>query len=493
MNIAALSNSIPVFVEIGVDWLRARRGREGVEVRLERAPDRRLTATARERVITALRSLVNAKSWLPRPRAWCAISSRGVSLRRLSLPDGDKDEFYQRLRLQVESEFPLAPEELAWGWQPIGQPKAANGEPGRQEVLVAAARRELVADYHEIMQASGTHPVFTLAALARWHYCGQGTDSHGLLDVGDRQAELTIFENGVPTSSRLVFWNGTDAGGVAAASAGIQGQMVPGNGALTRLLLTGRGASSEFADRLSRALNHSCRCERVEVPAGRGDSAAVAGLAASQAQGHPPALTLGLAAAAPAGPRWSNGELKKWCVRGGVLAVVLLLFPYAEALLLKPHLERKVAAFKAESERLTVIDREMDFLGDLKLSQPPYLDLLFLFSKSVPPGTHFDSLSLNSHGEVSLRGAFHDGQQVADFRNKLIASGFFTNVVVEEQVPSPDRQKVSVRVSALERSAAQMQVASARLLAEAKKEQKAEKAGNANPPPGAPASGKESR
>jgi hypothetical protein len=115
-----------------------------------------------------------------------------------------------------------------------------------------------------------------------------------------------------------------------------------------------------------------------------------------------------------------------------------------------------VAAFKTEAARLTVIDRELDFLRYLKASQPPYLETLYVFSKSVPPGTKFDALSLNSHGVVSLRCGFRDGQQVADFRTKLIDSGFFTNVTVEEQVPTPDHQKVNVRISAQEKPTAQL-------------------------------------
>jgi hypothetical protein len=142
------------------------------------------------------------------------------------------------------------------------------------------------------------------------------------------------------------------------------------------------------------------------------------------------------------------------------LLAAALLLPYVEALALKPHLEKRVADFKVEAKRLEVIDREKDFLETLKLNQPPYLDLLYVFSKSVPQGTRFDSLSMNSHGEVSLRCALHDGQQVADFRNKLIASGFFTNVVIEEQSPAPNHQSVSVRVSAQEKGPVDLQVAS---------------------------------
>ena len=55
---------------------------------------------------------------------------------------------------------------------------------------------------------------------------------------------------------------------------------------------------------------------------------------------------------------------------------------------------------------------------------------------------------MNRRGDLSLRGFMRDSQQVVDFRSKLINSGFFSNVVVEEQNPTPDRQKVILRISA---------------------------------------------
>ena len=41
-----------------------------------------------------------------------------------------------------------------------------------------------------------------------------------------------------------------------------------------------------------------------------------------------------------------------------------------------------------------------------------------------------------------------DANQVADFRSKLLDYGVFANLAVEEQSPSPDRQKLSLRMSA---------------------------------------------
>ena len=113
------SNPPPVFVEIGQGSLKAVRENDGVELPLERQPDGRLTAACRKTHL-ALKNFLKAKSWQPRARAVCAIGARGVSLRRLSLPAGTKEEFHQRLLLQIEGEFPLPPDELAWGCQQLG-------------------------------------------------------------------------------------------------------------------------------------------------------------------------------------------------------------------------------------------------------------------------------------------------------------------------------------------------------------------------------------
>lgn len=490
MNLASLVNPPPVYVEIGPDRLRVRHGRGNLELPLERLPDGRLGAEASAKAMAALRSFLKVKSWLPRPRAWCAISARGVSLRRLSLPRGMEKEFQQRLRLQVEAEFPLPPDELAWGWQPLGEPGRANGSAGRQEVLVAAVKKELVADYRELLRGCGTEPVFTLAAMARWNYCGQPAGAFTMLDIGGRQLELTNYENSVPTASRILFWDGQNGSDPAGPGADALAQKIKGGLAGSKLLITGHGISKNSAGRLAQALGKGYACEQPEGPGGDG-LAAIGGLEKFAAQGAAPPLLIRWEPAGGATAGWTDWDVKKWGARAGALAAAALILPYAESLLLRPHLERKVAAFKTEAKRLAVIDREQDFLQELKLSQPPYLNLLEVFSKSVPPGTRFESLSLNSHGEVSLRAAFHDGEQVAEFRGKLIASGFFTNVVVEEQAPTPDRQKVNVRMSALEKTAAEMQLASARLLAEdAKTPEKSAAPGGAPVLPSGPPKGK---
>jgi hypothetical protein len=445
-----------LYVEIGQNLVKALRENEGMELPLERQPDGRLTTACKDKVVAALKQFVKAKSWQPRARAMCAIGSRGVLLRRLSLPAGTKEEFYRRLLLQIESEFPLSPDELAWGCQPLGEPQSSNPVMAKQELLVAAVKIEVVADYHEILWACGTEPFFTLAALARRELYAGPADSFAMLDIGNDQSELTIFEKGVPTASRIIFWGGENSAGSGDGQLEVLAKTIKANLTGTKLFVSGNKISDEFITQLTKVLSNGVQCERLEVTGIEGRPAAISGLKKITGQGGEPALRLRVKQTGGAAISLTSLDLKKWGMRAGALAVALLLLPFAEALLLKPHLAKKVAAFKIDAERLKVIDRELDFLRYLKSSQPPYLDALYIFSKSVPPGTRFDSLSLNSHGAISLRAAFRDGQQVADFLTKLIDSGFFTNVTVEEQVPTPDRQKVNVRISAQEKPAAQL-------------------------------------
>jgi hypothetical protein len=454
-NISFL-NPPPLFVEIGQGWLKASHENDGVELPLERQPDGRLTGPCKEKTAAALKKFLKAKSWQPRARAFCAIGSRGVSLRRLVLPAGTKEEFHRRLLLQIEGEFPLSPDELAWGCQQLGG-SPPDGALVKQELLLAAIKKEVVADYEEMLRGCGAEPVFTLAAMARRNLCAVSLNDFTMLDIGNGQSELTVYEKGVPTSSRIVFWGGEDLSGPADARLDSLAQTIKGSLTGTKLFVSGNGITEDFTARLANALGKGWQCERLNVVQRGGGSAAISGLQKFTEQGGEPSLLIRVEQKSAATIGLAALDLKKWGIRVGLLVAGLLLLPYVEALLLRPHLAKKVAAFNAEVVRLKVVDRELDFLRYLKSSQPPYLDALYVLSKSVSPGNRLDSLSLNSHGDVSLRASFRDGQQVADFRTKLIDSGFFANVTVEEQVPTPDRQKVNVRISAQEKPAAQLQ------------------------------------
>ena len=107
-------NSAGLYVEIGQSSLKAIDGEDGLELSLERLENGRLTPLCAERLTLSLRVFLKKHNWRPHLRAFCALGARGVSLRRLTLPAGSKEELERLLPLQIEREFPLAPEDLAW-------------------------------------------------------------------------------------------------------------------------------------------------------------------------------------------------------------------------------------------------------------------------------------------------------------------------------------------------------------------------------------------
>ena len=211
-----------------------------------------------------------------------------------------------------------------------------------------------MADYHEILRACGTEPVFTLAALARWNACGQPADSFAMLDIGARQSELTIFENAVPTALPHYFLGRQECCPARRTRKWIPWRKtIKGSLAGTRLFISGRGVSKDFAERLAWSLGNGCKCERLEIRARRrrfrGHLRAGEICRAGRRLRH---CSSGWNRPAARPRIWRTWTGRPGARALGVLAAAALLLPYAEALLLKPHLERKVAAFKTEAERL---------------------------------------------------------------------------------------------------------------------------------------------
>jgi hypothetical protein len=441
-------NSPAVYIEFNQDSLRALKGEVGIDLALERAENGRLTGPCKERLVAGMLAFLDRKSWQPRVRAFCAIGAAGVSIRHLALPASAGEEMQRLLLMQIESEFPLPPDQLAWGFRTIGA-SPANGSPARQEILVAAVKKEVVEEYLDVLLKCGTNPVFTLSAMARSALCPEPSGTYAVLDLGRQRSELTTFELGVPGQIRVFPWGeeATREDGSLDAMAKSVGAAWPGR----KFYISGEpGYRRDLPAQLARRLASGVECARLEVAAGSGRSAAILGLkkATDESSGVLPLVLQVRPKTVDGAFNWKEEMFRKWAAAAAILLCAALLFPYAEAILLKPFLDRKLAAIESDARRLPAIDTELDFLQYLRQSQPPYLDSLYLFAKSAGPGTRFDSLSMDRHGNVSLHGSMPNFQQVADFRAKLIESRFFSAVTVEEQSPSPDRQKVNVRITA---------------------------------------------
>jgi hypothetical protein len=437
--------SPPLYLEFTRHSLLTCTDNDGAEFPLERQPDGRLTASSREKLPGALKQFLRAGGLPARIQALCALDARGVSVRRLVLPSVAAEAMSPLVRMQIESEFPLPPGELAWGFHLLGEPQRQPDGSLKQAVLVAAVKKDILADYSAFLAAAGVTTAFTVAALARLALCPHPTASHGVLELGPDQSELAGFEADLrsfvrvlPSGTRAI----TQSGGAALESLA---KALRSQCRVTKLYIFG---DPEIAARLARRLGDDPLCEPLKISPGAGRSAATLGLKKLAAEPGGVPLTLQLEPADDP-QKTASPALVEWGVRAGLLLLAVLCFHYLEALFLAAPLAEKVSAFQARAGRLeTNVDRDLNFLQYLKQSQPPYLESYYVIAKAAPSGIHLESLTLNRRGEMALRGSLRNGDQVADFRSKLIASGFFASVTVEEQSPTPDHQKVNIRMTA---------------------------------------------
>ncbi|MCW5557148.1 MAG: hypothetical protein KIT22_04855 [Verrucomicrobiae bacterium] len=456
-----------IAAELRSDAFFARSEGDGVEIPIQRGADGRLTPECAEGIAGALRKLAGGKSWFSRVRVICAIPSRGLIVRPLGLPAAPPAAVPGLLQLQIESEFPLPPDALAWGWIPR---PTAPGTPagGRQEVLVAAVRKEVTEELAAILSPVAAEVVFTPAALARAALVPADTAVYSLLDIGPAQSEFTVCEPGAAPAIRLLPWGENPlpesseepAGAGASASADSVKRLVamlPEAARSLPLFLSGKPAiSNRLRECFAEIPEFHGPVQSLGVPAAPGQTAAIAGIHGGNggaSTAHGPWIELRTKPAEIA-----VGSERKLPRRPMVLAAALLfavlLFPYAEALLFQPALARRIAVLKARSVPLGAIDRELSFLQYLEQNQAPHLDATFVIAQATPQGARIETLNMNRQGEVSISGWLRDPNQLGELRLKLVNSGFFSTVVVEDQSPTPDRQRINFRINARWKDAA---------------------------------------
>jgi hypothetical protein len=432
-----------VFIEFKENSVHVLDGTDGAEFPLEREANGKITAASRAAVANGLRGFLQRNGVVGQRRAICALPARGVTLRTITLPALGKEDPSRLLAMQIEAQFPVAPSELAWGYTqvPNGNGNAPVGQiNGRTqaEFVVAAVRRELLEDYNALLSSCGISPSFTLAALARAG-AANGAASFGILEIGAERSELILFDERSVPALRVVNWGRKQGDNVAALRSSLPNDFAP-----VVYVSSAHGSPQSIVA----GLGSSRRAEVLPIPQGQGLTAATHGLRTLAEQGRPPLL---LGAAEEKSDQRALPEHWKWAAAAVFLLLLALSLRYADAMLFRSQLTTKLNELTKYRKTLPNLEKELSFLTFIKTNQPPYLDTLAVLSSAAPPGTRFDQVQVVRRGDVSVRGSVQDAQGPEKFRTKLIDSGFFSKVVVEEQGPASQQEqnKINFRVSAV--------------------------------------------
>lgn len=418
-----------VFIEFTENAAHIAGAERSLDLPIERDAAGALTTASFDSVANGLRLFADSG---PSRQALCLLPARGVSIRRISLPASCDAEIERLLPLQIEAHFPLSAEELAWGYSVLIASAPARGGAALKELLVAAARKDSLQQYRNIISAAGFEPVFAIAALAREELCAHRNSKFGILEIGAGHSELLTFDESGPATLRVVSLGAEQQSAEPLLSA------LRANGAVDKIFVSGKSAATWSA-----RISTTVPAEPLPTPAGQ--STAIAGLRESLRRGRDPLLLHvhhETAQLQRAPTQW------RWAAAASILLLISLGLRYAEPMIRKKQLSRTIAELSAASQKIPKIDREAAFLQFIHTNQPGYLEVIHTLADAAQPGTKLDSLNLNRRGDLSMRGSAQGAQQAAAFRSKLIDSGFFADVVLDEQTPVQNQQQVNFRMTA---------------------------------------------
>ena len=412
-----------------------------LDIAIERDAAGALTTEAADSVRGALKLFAKNPGL---EQAICLLPARGVSIRRISLPAASRDDIERLLPLQIDAQFPLSSEELAWGYSPLIA-RIPSSEGTMKELLVAAVKKDSLQQYRDIISSAGFEPLFGIAALAREGVCAQRPAHSALLEVGNKVSELVTFDESGPATLRVV--------GVGGESASVEPVLTTlrSNGAVEKIFVSGKAAAI-WSARITPQIPAE------PLPVASGQSTAISGLRESMRRGAEPLLIHANRESvsmqrAPA--QW------RWAAAACALLLVSIGLRYADPIVRKARVSATIADLEARRAKLPKVDKEAAFLNFIHTNQPNYLEIVNALASAAQPGMKLDALTISRRGELALRGSSQGGAQAATtLRSKMIDSGYFASVVIDEQTPNQqNQQQVNFRMTALVRPESERKIA----------------------------------
>jgi hypothetical protein len=254
-----------------------------------------------------------------------------------------------------------------------------------------------------------------------------------VIEIGGSNSELVTFDESGPASLRVVGIGGENG------SADPLFNALRGNGAVEKIFVSGK-AAADWSARISP------KTPAEALPAAGGASTAISGLRESLRRGAEPLLIHAKRESirvqrAPA--QW------RWAAAACALLLVSVGLRFVEPMVRKARLRSTIAELESRRAKLPKIDREAAFLSYIHSSQPDYLEVIGALAAAAQPGMKLDSLTISRRGEVALRGSAQGAQAPGTLRSKMLDSGYFANVVIDEQTPNQqNQQQVSFRMTA---------------------------------------------
>jgi type IV pilus assembly protein PilM len=133
-----------------------------------------------------------------------AVSGNSVIIKRLTIPRMEGSALDEQMEWEVQQNIPFSRDDVSVGYQVV-VPQTPQGQ---MEVLLAAAKKEIVGEYMGIVRDAGFNAVVVDAAAIALQNAVEAAvgyapgENVAIINVGASFSTLTIIANGVPSFNR---------------------------------------------------------------------------------------------------------------------------------------------------------------------------------------------------------------------------------------------------------------------------------------------------
>ena len=154
-------------------------------------------------IVEAIREAVE-KAKIKTKHVAAAVSGHSVIVKRVSLPTMTREELDEQIRWEAEQYIPFDVNEVNLDFQILDD----EGGEGQMDVLLVAAKKDLIDDYIQVIGEAGLSPaVVDVAAFAvenayETNYDAQRDQVVALVNIGAQVVNINVIANGIPTFTR---------------------------------------------------------------------------------------------------------------------------------------------------------------------------------------------------------------------------------------------------------------------------------------------------
>ncbi len=139
-----------------------------------------------------------------------AVSGHSVIVKKVSLPAMTREELEDQIQWEAEQYIPFDVNEVHLDFQILD---TSEGE-GQMDVLLVAAKRDLVDDYVQVIQESGLVPAavdvaaFAVENAFEMNYEMLPDEVVALVNIGAQVVNINVIQNGIPAFTRDITTGG---------------------------------------------------------------------------------------------------------------------------------------------------------------------------------------------------------------------------------------------------------------------------------------------